>query len=162
MQDPLLDYQELALGSRLKRLSEQLMKDVSKIYETLHIDFDPYHMPIFKLISEQDELTIGEISDLLLVTQPAVTQYINTLSKKGLVISKMGEIDKRKKKISLSVKGESMLNILYPVWKVIDQEMKIITHNVLNKTLLDHIQFVENELKIEVFSSRVLSKINNK
>jgi len=162
MQDQLLEYQELALGSRLKRLSEQLMKDVSKIYESLHIDFDPYHMPIFKLISEQDELTIGEISDLLLVTQPAVTQYINILSKKGLVISKTGKIDKRKKKVSLSVKGERMLNILYPVWTVIDQEMKIITHNVKNKTLLDHIQYVENELTIEMFSSRVLSKINTK
>ncbi len=160
MQDSLLQYQELALGSRLKRLSDSLMKEVAKVYSHLALDFDPYHMPIFKLISEQNALTIGEISNLLNVTQPAVTQYINTLEKKKMILCKIGKIDKRKKKVSLSAFGETMLEKLRPVWKVIDAELKLLTHNSSNRTLLDHVTFIENETKKESLSRRILLKLN--
>ena len=160
MKDSLLQYQELALGSRLKRLSDSLMKEVAKIYNHLSLDFDPYHMPVFKLISEQNELSIGEISDLLNVTQPAVTQYINALERKKMILCKVGKIDKRKKKVSLSTFGETMLHELRPIWKVIDAELKLLTHNAENKTLLDHITFIENETKKESLSTRILLKIN--
>ncbi len=159
MGDSLIQYQELALGSRLKRLSDSLMKEVAKIYQDLAIDFDPYHMPVFKLISEQDGLTIGEISNLLNVTQPAVTQYINVLERKQLILSNIGKIDKRKKKVSLSTVGTSMLQELRPVWKIIDAELKLLTHNTSNKTLLEHITFVENETNKECLSKRILAKI---
>jgi len=160
IKDSLSHYQELALGSRLKRLSDSLMKEVAKIYNELALDFDPYHMPVFKLISEQSELTIGEISNLLNVTQPAVTQYINALQRKKMILSKVDKTDKRKKKVSLSSFGETMLQKLKPIWKVIDAELKLLTHNTENKTLLDHITFIENETKKESLSRRILLKIN--
>jgi len=159
MQDSLLQYQELALGSRLKRLSDSLMKEVAKIYMNLGIDFDPYHMPVFKLISEQDALTIGEISNLLNVTQPAVTQYIHILERKKMILSKTGKIDKRKKRVSLSTLGTSMLQDLRPVWKVIDAELKLLTHNASNKSLLEHVTFIENETKKESLSNKILAKL---
>ena len=159
MQDKLIQFEELAIGSRLKRLSDHFMKEAAKIYVSLSIDFDPYHMPIFKLIAEQDELTIGEISTLLRVTQPAVTQYINRLEKKRLIISKTGKIDKRQKKVSLSNEGEIMYTNLHPIWKLIDQEIKVLTHNPNNKTLLDHVYFIESELDKQSFEDKVLSKL---
>ncbi|MCF6349046.1 MAG: bifunctional helix-turn-helix transcriptional regulator/GNAT family N-acetyltransferase [Flavobacteriaceae bacterium] len=157
-QDRLIQYQELALGSRLKRLSDHMMKEAVKTYKALAIDFDPYHMPIFKLISEQDNLSIGEISKSLNVTQPAVTQYINSLGQKKLIISKTGKNDKRKKKISLSKQGKMMLLKLIPIWNIFDQELKILSSNTKNKTLLEHISFIEKELKAESLSSKILSK----
>ncbi len=159
-QDSLSHFEELALGSRLKRLSDSLMKEVAKVYTSLAIDFDPYHMPIFKLISEQKELTIGEISNLLKVTQPAVTQYIKALERKQLILCSIGKIDKRKKKISLSPLGEKMLQKLNPIWKVIDAELKILTHNSVNKSLLEHITFIEKETAQVSLSSTIVSKIN--
>ncbi len=161
-QDRLVQYQELALGSRLKRLSDQMMKEAAKAYKALAIDFDPYQMPIFKLISEQDNLTIGEISELLDVTQPAVTQYINSLDQKKLIISKTGKNDKRKKKISLSKQGKIMLSKLIPIWDIFDQELKILSSNAKNKTLLEHISFIEKELRTESLSSKILSKLKPK
>lgn len=160
MQDKLIQFEELALGSRLKRLSDHFMKEATKIYASLSIDFDPYHMPIFKLVAEQDELTIGEISTLLRVTQPAVTQYINTLEKKSLIISKTGKNDRRQKKVSLSKDGKLMYTNLQPIWKLIDQEIKVLTHNLNNKTLLEHIHFIESELDKQSFVDKVLSKLS--
>jgi len=157
-EDQLIRFQELALGSRLKRLSDHMMKEAVKTYKVLDIDFDPYHMPIFKLISEQDNLSIGEISELLNVTQPAVTQYINSLNQKKLITSKVGKNDKRKKKISVSKQGKMMLLKLIPIWNIFDQELKILSSNTKNKTLLEHISFIEKELKLESLSSKILSK----
>ncbi len=157
-QDQLVQFEELALGSRLKRLSDNMMKEAAKAYKVLDIDFDPYHMPIFKLISEQDNLSIGEISKLLSVTQPAVTQYINTLNQKKLITSKAGKNDKRKKKISLSKQGKMMLSKLIPIWDIFDQELKTLTSNTKNNTLLEHISFIEKELSMESLSVKILSK----
>jgi len=160
-QDQLVQFEELALGSRLKRLSDHMMKEASKIYTELHIDFDPYHMPLFKLVSEQDSLTIGTISELLNVTQPAVTQYINALVKKNFIVTHTDKYDKRKKKIAISKSGKIMLSTLQPIWKIIDEEIKLLTHNPINKTLLDHISFIENELKRAPLSSTVLVKFKH-
>lgn len=161
-QDQLVQFQELALGSRLKRLSDHMMKEADKAYKALDIDFDPYHMPIYKLISEQDNLSIGEISELLNVTQPAVTQYINSLDQKKLIISKAGKNDKRKKKISLSKQGKIMLSKLIPVWNTFDQELKTLSSNTKNKTLLEHISFIEKELSKESLSAKILLKNKSK
>jgi len=160
--DQLIQYQELALGSRLKRLSDHMMKEVSKIYGELHINFDPYLMPIFKLVSEKDSLTIGELSNALNVTQPAVTQFVNSLIKRKLISTKIDKVDKRKRKVNLSKNGEKLILKLKPVWKVIDDEIKKLTHNGDNKTLLEHITYMEIELKKQSLTSRVLQKIKSK
>jgi len=158
MKDHFLEFKELALGSRLKRLSERLMKGTLAIYKELAIDFDPYHMPIFKLVSEDDGLIISEISKKLGVSQPAVTQYVNLLSKKSLLVNKTSKNDKRKKKIFLSNKGKLLLKELFPVWRVIDNELQLLSNNHENKTLLDHVLYIENEIKIKSFKDRILSK----
>jgi DNA-binding MarR family transcriptional regulator/GNAT superfamily N-acetyltransferase len=157
--DSLIELEELALGSRLKRLSDQLMREASTIYEHLAIDFDPYHMPIFKLIGEKGELTIGEISNALKVTQPAVTQYVNALVAKNFVYSKVGKNDKRKRIISLTSLGSTLILKLKPVWALIDQELKTLTHQPENSSLLDHVTYVERELNQKSFSKIVLTKL---
>jgi len=159
--DQLIQYQELALGSRLRRLSDHMMKEVSKIYGELRINFDPYLMPIFKLVSEKDSLTIGELSNALNVTQPAVTQFVNSLIKRKLISTKIDKVDKRKRKVNLSKNGEKLILKLKPVWKVIDKEIKKLTHNKDNKTLLEHITYMEIELKKESLTSRVLQRIKS-
>jgi hypothetical protein len=45
---------ELALGSRLKRLSDQIMRDGGKIYKDNAIDFEPRWFPIFYVISMKE------------------------------------------------------------------------------------------------------------
>ena len=160
--DQFLHYKELALGSRLKRLSDHLMKDTSKVYAELKLNFDPYLMPIFKLVSEKDKLTIGELSNVLQVTQPAVTQFVNSLLKRKLLTVKTDKVDKRKRKVSLTKSGKKMIQDLAPVWKIIDTEIKSLTHNAANKTLLEHVTYIENELKKESFTNRILKGLQMK
>ena len=159
--DSLASLEELALGSRLKRLSEQLMRQASLIYEAQNIVFDPYHMPIYKLIAAEQDLSIGAISEALNVTQPAVTQYVNTLVKRKLVSSSIGNKDKRKRLIRLTKNGEKLLEELKPIWRVIDKELKQLTHNTTNTSLLDHISYLETKMDEKPFSQTVIKSLMN-
>lgn len=159
LSDSLASFEELALGSRLKRLSDQLMREASIIYEHLHIEFDPYHMPVYKLISVENNLSIGAISEALNVTQPAATQYVNALVKKKLVSSKIGSHDKRRRIITLTSSGRAFLQKLKPIWFVIDDELKKLTHNRTNISLLDHISYLENMLNEQPFSTTVINRL---
>ncbi len=157
--DSLASLEELALGSRLKRLSDQLMRQASLIYEAQNIDFDPYHMPIYKLIAAEHDLTIGAISEALNVTQPAVTQYVNALVKRKLVSSTIGTIDKRRRLIRLTKKGEVLLDQLGPIWKIIDSELKEWTRCATQSSLLEQVSALEEKLNQQAFSTTVINKL---
>jgi DNA-binding MarR family transcriptional regulator/N-acetylglutamate synthase-like GNAT family acetyltransferase len=159
--DKLRSFGELALGSRLKRLSDSLMKDVKKIYKSLYIDFEPTYMPVFKTIYEEQKITIGKTADLLNISQPAVTQFANALEKKKLIISSSDKIDKRKKIISLSKKGKETVQKLQPIWEVIDSEMKNLTH-FDSLIFTEQIENIENELKERTFYNRVHDSLKTK
>lgn len=83
--DALRGYGELGLGSRLKRVSEYMMRETQLVYNHFNIDFDPYLFPIFKIISNKKGVTNSEIQSSLQYTQPAITQAINKLLKKDLI-----------------------------------------------------------------------------
>ena len=86
--DALRGYGELGLGSRLKRLSDNMMKEIQLVYDYFNIDFDPYLFPIIKIIDHSDGVTNTEIKTKLNLSQPAITQAINKLISKGLVVAK--------------------------------------------------------------------------
>ncbi|TYA71812.1 bifunctional helix-turn-helix transcriptional regulator/GNAT family N-acetyltransferase [Seonamhaeicola marinus] len=156
--DALRGFGELGIGSRLKRLSEQLMKDTQIVYDYYNVDFDPYLFPIFRIISTKNGVTNTEIQNSLSYTQPAITQAINKLDAKGYILFKSDEVDKRKKIIFLSDKGEKTLNKLKPLWKSIDFVIKdITTHN--SNSLIDTINKIENKLMDKGFSETIINHI---
>jgi len=52
----------VALGSRIKNLSELLMKDVSNIYKDQGIDFEPRWFTLFQLLLKRKEVQVTEIN----------------------------------------------------------------------------------------------------
>ena len=159
--DKLKSFGELALGSRLKRLSETLMKDVKMIYKSLYIDFEPTHMPVFKTIYEQQKISIGKIANLLSISQPAITQFTNKLEKKKLIITSTDKTDRRKKIIYLSKKGKETIQRLQPIWEVIDTEMRNLTRFQSHK-FIEQIDNIESELQKKSFYNRVHDSIKTK
>ena len=159
--DKLKSFGELALGSRLKRLSDVLIKDVKKIYKSLYIDFDPTHLPVFKTISEEQKISVGEIAFFLKITQPAVTQVVNALEKKKLVTASADKNDKRKKIISLSGKGKNTILKLQPLCGIINSEMENLTKFESTKFLIQ-IENIENALREEAFYNRVIDALKTK
>jgi DNA-binding MarR family transcriptional regulator/GNAT superfamily N-acetyltransferase len=162
--DALRGYGELGLGSRLKRLSDNMMKEIQLVYDYFNIDFDPYLFPIIKIINHSDGVTNTEIKTKLNLSQPAITQAINKLIDKNLVIAKCDKIDKRRKVVKLSQKGEALIIQLQPLWKTMDEVIKLHTHHH-SESLLDHINKLEDKISLESLSNIIINrtkmKINN-
>lgn len=155
--DRLKDLQELGLGSRLKRLSENLMKEIQIVYNLAEIDFDSYIFPVFKTIADEKTITTSIITEKLQITQPAVTQSINKLIKRGLVIITHDPSDKRKKNVTLSGKGRLLLQKIIPLWNIIDSTLKIKT-TVHSHNFIEHIENLENLIADNTLSSIIYSQ----
>ena len=156
--DALRGYGELGLGSRLKRVSEFMMKETQLVYNHFNIDFDPYLFPIFKIITNKNGVTNTEIQNSLKFSQPAITQAINKLNAKGLIIYKNDELDKRKKIIFLSEKGKKTLTKLKPLWKSIDDVIKEYTLEK-SSSLIEHLNSLENKFNKKSFSDTIIENV---
>ncbi|WP_317129375.1 bifunctional helix-turn-helix transcriptional regulator/GNAT family N-acetyltransferase [Flavivirga rizhaonensis] len=156
--DALRGYGELGLGSRLKRVSEYMMKETQLVYNHFNVDFDPYLFPIFKIIVNKKGVTNSEIQNSLQFTQPAITQAINKLNDKGLIVYDSDKLDKRKKIISLSGKGHDVLERLKPIWKAIDKVIKEYTLES-SSSLIEHLNILENKLNTKSFSETIINNI---
>ena len=155
--DALRGLSELGLGSRMKRTSEHIMKEVQLVYDYFNMDFDPYLFPIVKIIDHKNGVTNAELKTALLLSQPAITQAINKLSSKGLIIIENDTSDKRKKIIHLSNKGIQLISQMKPLWKVIDSIVKDYTSHPSN-SLVEHLNKLEDKLNAQKFSEVIISK----
>ena len=160
MQDKLKVYGELGLGSRLKRLSDLMMREIQIGYDACQIDFDPYLFPVFKMIIEYDRVTTTDIQEALQYTQPAITQAIKKLTDKKLISYKIDKQDKRKKIFQLTKKGVALQLEVLPLWGVIDQQVKWLTEGAAN-SLTSHLNFFEDQLKVKSLSDRILEHYIN-
>jgi len=152
--DSLKAIGELSLGSRMKRVSELLMKTISGVYQHYDIDFDPYLFPAFHRIAQSKTITNTLLCETLQTSQPAVTQTINKLVQKGLVQLEADTIDKRKKIISLTPKGSVLYIKVQPLWRSMDKAVKEMTQQPAN-SLLEHIDQFEELIKSDDFSKAI-------
>lgn len=156
--DFMAEMAELAMASRLRRLSDQYWQAVTAIYRQSGLDFDVRWATIFVLIARQEPVAVMEIADRLGITHPAVIQVINELEKKELIISAKSEQDGRKRLLSLSETGRAMLPRLQPLWDafvaVNRQMLGQQTHN-----LLASLQEMEDQLAERSFYDRVQAEL---
>jgi len=153
--DTLRGFGHLGFGSRLKRLSDYMMRETQLIYNHYQLDFDPYLFPVFKTISNKDGITNTELVEQLKFTQPAITQFVNKLLKKELVMQIPDGIDKRKKIIKLTSKGIQLLKVIQPIWLGIDKTINEVTQ-YQSGSFLEHINHLEDTFKKEHFSNLIL------
>ena len=95
----------MALGSRLKRLTVRMNKDVSRVYRELGIEFEARWFPVAYLLRQEAPLSISEIADALNYTHTAIKNFANEMIQKGLLDSTRDTKDKRKRIVSLSARG---------------------------------------------------------
>ena len=109
----------LALGSRLKRLSEQLAQEVAEVYKGNGIEFEPRWFPVFSYIANRGSASITAIADGVGITHPAVNQMAQELLASGLIEQADDPQDKRRRLLALSNEGRATYERLKPAWKVL-------------------------------------------
>lgn len=106
---------EVALGSRLKRLSDRLMSDALGVYKHIDQDIQPKWFTLLSLLYDKKSVSIVEAAEFLGLTQPCISQFSKELIGKELVKVSPDKKDMRRKILSLTAKGKKKYQKLEPV-----------------------------------------------
>jgi len=99
----------VALGSRLRRISEQLTAEAGLIYADYGLAFQPRWYPVFYLAAQQPGLTANEVAEQLGHTHAAVSQVVKELTKSGLLAAEPSASDQRCRLLHLTARGQDLL-----------------------------------------------------
>lgn len=152
--DMIAELGELAFATRLKRLSERLMKDVSVLYKKLGVDFEPRWFAVLYTLHKLGPMAVTELAGSLRLTHTAVNHLATEMAKTGLLKSARGTRDERQRFLILSSKGEQVLQKLTPVW----EQIRLATNEMLAGTdcdLLAAFSSIEQQLDDQDMVERV-------
>jgi DNA-binding MarR family transcriptional regulator len=110
-----------ALGARLRRLSEQIDRDATRVYAARGIEFEQRWFGPLNQIRLHGPLAVGEIAERLRITHVSVSQAARSLEAAGLVASQPDAADGRRRLLSLTATGRALVRELDPMWKAFDQ-----------------------------------------
>lgn len=110
-----------AFGTRLRRLSERLDREVQAIYREAGVRFEPRWFAVFTALRDLGPLTVGELSQRLAISHPAVSQVRAALQREGLIDSLPDPADGRSHRLALSRQGEETARRLEPLWAAINR-----------------------------------------
>lgn len=103
---------KMALGSRLRRLSEQVTEQAAGIYNLYGVDLQPKWFPVFYSLSEGEEKSITDIAREIGHTHPSVSQIVKEMVSWGYILEKKGAADGRKNFVVLTEAGRKVLDKL--------------------------------------------------
>jgi DNA-binding MarR family transcriptional regulator len=105
------------LGTQLRHLIELLDGAVQQAYIDAGLEYRPRYTPVMRVLAEQPSATIGELAALAGLTQPAATQTVALMVKKGLVTVAADGADGRQRVVRLSADGAALLPRLRVCWQ---------------------------------------------
>jgi len=99
---------KVAIGSRLRMLTDKVTEDAANIYQLYNIDMQPKWFPVFYSLSQGEEKTITELAKAIGHSHPSVSKIIGEMLKKGYVKESRDKEDGRRNVISLSDAGQQV------------------------------------------------------
>ncbi|MFC3092589.1 GNAT family N-acetyltransferase [Alteromonas sediminis] len=121
MEDFFDELEELALGSRLKRLSDRMYAEAQSVYKNLNIPVQPKWFSLLALLYKKERISVVEAADSLQLSQPALSQFCKQLIAEGLAEFHSDKKDSRKRIIALTPKGWVTISNLHITWKGIER-----------------------------------------
>ena len=119
---------ELALSTRLMRLSEWTRKDLTKIYQEYGLAFESKWFPVLYILSKKGPLSVMELTEELGYAHPSVIALVKEMEKQKLVRSLPSKTDGRKRMLELTPKAIEWQKKMQPLW----EKMRIVAAGIYN------------------------------
>jgi GNAT superfamily N-acetyltransferase/DNA-binding MarR family transcriptional regulator len=146
----------LALGSRMRRLTELHMDQASKVYALYNVEMQSKWFPVYYTLSNGEEKTITQIAEEIGHSHPSVSTIVKEMTKKGIVKESPYKGDGRKNYVMLTEKGLSfderlqeqfqdvnaaiegaLAETQHNLWKAIEEWEYILEQRSLDKRVID-------------------------
>lgn len=157
----------MALGSRLRALSESLTENVKSVYEMYGMPLKPKWFPVFYTLSKKGEMSISEIANTIGHSHPSVIQIVKELKKDGIAKTGRDKTDARRTNVYLTELGidlsekievqyldvnaavEDLLdNSVHDLWKALDE----IEYAIDQKSLFERVKEKKKERETGLLS----------
>nr|WP_294950311.1 bifunctional helix-turn-helix transcriptional regulator/GNAT family N-acetyltransferase [uncultured Mucilaginibacter sp.] len=99
---------KLALGSRLRRLSDLVTDQAAKVYNLYDIELNPKWFPVFYALAEGEPKSIMQIAQEISHSHPSVSTIAKEMVKSGIAQEIANKKDARKNFIGLTEKGKKI------------------------------------------------------
>ncbi|MCC8154405.1 MAG: MarR family winged helix-turn-helix transcriptional regulator [Tannerellaceae bacterium] len=99
---------KMAIGSRLRMLTDKITEDASHIYQSYGTDLKPKWFPVFFILSSGETKTITSIAKEIGHSHPSVSNIIREMAACKLVQEKKDKADGRRNVVGLTAKGKRL------------------------------------------------------
>lgn len=149
----------LVISSRLRKLAERMLAEISEVYKSHQVDFEPGWFHVLYLLSQNQEMAITQVSETLQVAHPSVIQVAKVMEGKGLVHAFQSKQDKRKRMLILTEKGADLVQIVQPIWQKIQQALaQLLAEGEYSKILFSAMDELEANLNHKALHKRILEQ----
>jgi len=107
---------KMALGSRLRRLSEMMTEQAAEVHSLYGTNLHAKWFPVFYALSTGDEKSITQIAQEIGHSHPSVSTIVKEMMKNGVVKTSSGSGDGRKNYIKLTAKGNTINEHIQPLY----------------------------------------------
>lgn len=101
----------IMLGSRLKRLAERLQAGAERIAIDCGLPTQPSQMPLLTALHRDGPTSVGDLAEVMGISQPAVTRILSRLVEMELVEANRDGRDQRTRIIALTAKGSEAMDL---------------------------------------------------
>jgi len=148
------DFGVLALGSRLKRLSDLMFRQADELYQQRGYRLQARSFPLLQLLAANGATSVTRLAELLGQTHPAISQISKKLEKDGWLYHEVDSQDERRRLLALTPQGYELIDQLKPLWENLSRVIQRIL-DVSGTHLLDNVELLERELHKQDLSQRV-------
>lgn len=99
---------KMAIGSRLRMLTDRITTDAAGIYQLYGVDIKPKWFPVLYALSEGEEKTITGIAKEIGQSHPSVSNIVKEMAGGKLIREVPDKTDKRRTTIALSPQGKKV------------------------------------------------------
>ncbi|MCM1371996.1 MAG: bifunctional helix-turn-helix transcriptional regulator/GNAT family N-acetyltransferase [Bacteroides sp.] len=99
---------KMAIGSRLRILTEMLTRDAASIYGLYGIDIKPKWFPVFYSLTDEQPQSVTAIAKEIGQSHPSVSTIVKEMMKAGLITEIDDKADRRCTLITLTEYGKSL------------------------------------------------------
>jgi GNAT superfamily N-acetyltransferase/DNA-binding MarR family transcriptional regulator len=99
---------KMALGSRLRRLSESMTEQAGEVYALYGTDLHPKWFPVFYALSAGEGKSIMQIAQEVGHSHPSISTIVKEMVKNGVAETNAGKADGRKNFVMLTDKGTAI------------------------------------------------------
>jgi len=123
---------KMAIGSRLRMLTEKITEDAARIYKLYDIDMNPKWFPVFYVLSAGESKTITDVAKEIGHSHPSVSKIIREMAKQNLVTEKKDKDDGRRNMVSLSPKGKEIITKITNQYTDVNHAIEQLTSQTQN------------------------------